>query len=114
MTETKPNMPVEELKFDNKDVEENKGIACLSYIGILCLIPLLTKKDSKFAQANAKQGLALFIVDVIVAILMGIPVIGWLLGLAVFVVSLIAVVKTLSGQFWKIPGVYDLSKKLNF
>ena len=40
---------------------DNKIIAALSYIGILCLIPLLAKKDSKFAQEHGKQGLIMLI-----------------------------------------------------
>ena len=39
---------------DPKDVEENKLIAAVGYLGILFLIPLLAKKDSPFAQFHAK------------------------------------------------------------
>ena len=34
---------------DDKVVEEGKIFALVGYIGILCLIPLLLKKDNKFA-----------------------------------------------------------------
>ena len=102
--------PEGKLKFDPKDVEENKAIACLSYLGILCLIPLLAKKDSKFAQANAKQGLVMLIAWILVAI----PFIGWLWGLLLLVVSIIALVNCLSGKYWKIPGANDLAQKFNF
>ncbi|MFA6027725.1 MAG: hypothetical protein WC752_02265 [Patescibacteria group bacterium] len=100
-----------EEKFDAKDVEENKAIACLSYIGILFLIPLLAKKESKFCQANAKQGMALFICEVILAI---IPYLGWLAELALIVVAIICIINTLQGKLWQIPGLYNLSKKWNF
>lgn len=103
--------PVEELRFDAKDVEENKVMACLSYLGILFLVPLLAKKDSKFAQTHAKQGMALFICEVILAI---IPYLGWLLELAVVVIAIIGLINALQGKFWKIPGLYDISKKFNF
>lgn len=96
--------------FDQKDVEENKVLACLSYVSILFLIPMLAKKDSKFCQENAKQGVVMFI-----AMLIGvIPVIGWLWAMLVLVVDLIAIINTLQGKFWKIPGAYELSKKFNF
>jgi uncharacterized membrane protein len=39
-------------------------MAVLSYIGILCLIPLLMKKTSKFAQEHAKQGFVLFLFEI--------------------------------------------------
>ena len=103
--------PAEELRFDAKDIEENKVMACLSYLGILFLIPLLAKKDSKFAQAHAKQGMALFILEVILAI---IPYLGWLLEFAVVIIAIIGLINALQGKFWKIPGLYDISKKFNF
>ena len=113
MAENKPVITADE-KFDPKDVEENKTIACLSYIGILCLIPLLAKKDSKFAVANAKQGLALLIVDVIVSAISWIPFVGWLLAIGVLIISIMGVVNCLQGKLWKIPYLYNLSRKWNF
>ena len=96
--------------FDAKDVEENKVLACLSYVGILFLIPMLAKKDSKFCQEHARQGVVMFI-----ATLLGvIPVIGWIWAVVVLVVDVIAIVNTLQGKYWKIPRAYDLSRKFNF
>lgn len=99
-----------EVKFDPKDVEENKVMACLSYVGILFLIPMLAKKDSKFCQEHARQGAVMFVALLISVI----PVIGWLLGVVVLVLDVIAVVNTLQGKYWKIPVAYDLSRKFNF
>lgn len=93
----------------DKDVEENKGIAALSYVWILFLVPLLGKKDSKFAKFHAKQGLILFIISFATII----PVLGWILFLVLVLVAIVGVVKALSGEWWKIPFVYDLSKKIN-
>ncbi len=91
------------------DIEKNKTVAVLSYIWILFLIPLLGKKHSKFCQFHAKQGLILFILS----FLSWFPLIGWLLGLAIIVVSIIGILKTLEGTWWKIPYIYELSKKIN-
>ena len=93
----------------NQDVENNKTVAALSYIWLLFLIPLILKKDSKFCQFHAKQGLILFILS----LLSWFPIIGWLVGLVIIVVSVIGIVKTLSGEEWKIPYLYDLSTKIN-
>ena len=38
--------------------------AILSYLWILCLIPVLMKKEDEFVKFHAKQGLMLFIVEV--------------------------------------------------
>jgi len=110
---------MEEIKdFDPKDVEENKMIASLSYIWILFVIPLFVKKESKFCVEHGKQGLALFIVDLVVGVISIIPIIGWIIGYIggaiLFVVSLIGFIYAIQGKFWKIPGVYDFSKNFKF
>ena len=93
----------------NLDVEANKTIAALSYLWILFLIPLLTKKNSKFCQFHAKQGLILFLLS----FFSWFPLVGWLMFLAIVVISVMGVVKALDGVWWKIPYLYDLSKKIN-
>jgi uncharacterized membrane protein len=100
--------------FDSKDVEENKLIAALGYVGILCLIPLLAKKDSKFAQEHGKQGLVMLIVWVIGSFVFWFPIIGWLMALAVLVINIIAFVKALMGEFWEVPVVGQYRSKFNF
>jgi uncharacterized membrane protein len=97
----------------NKDVEENKVMAALSYAWILCLVPLLGKKDSKYAQFHAKQGLVLFIIELAASLFLWFPFFGQLLMLALVVVSVIGIIKALNGEWWKIPYIYDWSKKIN-
>lgn len=98
-------------EFDANDVQENKVFAALSYLGILVLIPLLVKKDSKFAMEHAKQGLVLFIIEMILWVVNFIPVLGQILwvvvGIALCIVSLMGLIYALQGKFWKIPLVYD-------
>ncbi|MEA3313392.1 MAG: DUF4870 domain-containing protein [Caldisericota bacterium] len=98
-------------EFDVNDVQENKVFAALSYLGILVLIPLLVKKDSKFAMEHAKQGLVLFIIEMILWVINFIPVLGQILwivvGIILFIVSLMGLIYALQGKFWKIPFVYD-------
>lgn len=50
------------------DAEANKGMAVLSYLGILVLIPIFAAKDSKFARFHANQGLVLLLIEVIYGI----------------------------------------------
>jgi uncharacterized membrane protein len=47
----------------SRDAENNKGMAVIAYIGILCLIPLLTGdyKKSPFLKFHTNQGVVLFI-----------------------------------------------------
>lgn len=100
---------MEGKKPDPKDLEENKGITFLSYIGILCLIPLLSKKDSEFAQFHAKQGVVIFIGMIIAAV----PVIGWLIALFMLVLAVMGLINVSKGEMKKLPLVGDLAEKIN-
>lgn len=102
-------MTEKKYKTNDSDVEANKGLAVLSYVWILCLIPLLLKRDSKYAQFHAKQGLILFIAS----LASWFPFFGQILGLIILVISIIAILKVLEGGWWEIPYIYDLSKKIN-
>lgn len=99
-----------------QDIEDNKVIAAIAYLGILCLIPLLLKRDSAYAQFHGKQGLILVIGWVALHLIGVIPIFGWLLypiGLAVLVVlSLLGIIKSLSGEQWDMPYLGEYAKKL--
>lgn len=101
------------MTFDKKDIDDNKLIACLSYIGILCLVPLLAKKDSKFAHEHGKQGLVLMLAWVIGSFVFWFPLIGWALMLVMFVFNVMAFIKCLMGEFWEIPVLGALRNKFN-
>jgi len=107
-------MPEKKSKTKDKDIEDNKVMAALSYAWILCLVPLLGKRDSKFAQFHAKQGLILFIIELVAGLFMWFPIFGQILMLALVLVSVLGIIKTLNGEWWKIPLIYDWSKKINF
>ena len=100
-------------KEEKVDVENNKAVAALSYIFILFLVPLLARKDSKFAQFHAKQGLVLFALELLVFIFIWVPLLGQLAMLALLIISVLAIVKTLNGERWEIPYVGEWSKKIN-
>lgn len=88
-------------QFDPADIQNNKVMAVLAYIGILFLIPLLAAPDSKFARYHTNQGLVLFIAQAILVVALGIlgailaliPIVGAIviviLSLAISVVSLV-------------------------
>ncbi len=103
----------EENSGSNGDIQENKAIAILSYIGILCLVPLLAKKDSPFAQFHAKQGLVLFIVEIIGMFLMPLFGLGVLINLAALIFSVIGIINVAGGKMSKLPIVGDLAEKFN-
>lgn len=46
------------------DIQNNKGISVLSYLGILFLIPMLAAKHSPFARFHVNQGMVLLIFEI--------------------------------------------------
>lgn len=95
--------------------EQDKIHLVLSYLGILALIPMLTVKDSPFVQYHAKQGVVLNIGGFVVLTVLGmIPIVGLitcLLGPALLVVDVMAIMKALKGERWNLPVVSDLAAK---
>ncbi len=105
----------------SKDAEENKNMAALSYISMLCIVPLVLKKNSPFAQFHAKQGLVLFIAEVITWFLaplfIATIILAWVpivLYLVYIIASLYGIYSAWNGQQEKLPGVDWIIKKLNF
>ena len=87
-------------RFDKEDVEANKYIAALSYLGVLLLIPHFARKDSKFCRAHVRQGVAVLIWSLIVgvvtlgAVLALRALILWLFGLSVIIYDVAALAVT--------------------
>lgn len=99
-----------------KEIEEGKIFAVLGYIFILCLVPLLLKKDNKFALFHGKQGLILFIFEIATLIISAIPFLGWIIGVLALIIfpilSLIGIIRALMGEYWKMPIFGDLAEKI--
>ena len=48
-----------------KNADENGFLAALSYVSFLFIIPLFLKRRNTFVQSHAKQGLVIFIAEII-------------------------------------------------
>lgn len=107
--ETNPGM-------DEKEMQEGKVFAIISYMIILCIVTLALKKENKFALFHGKQGLVILICWVGGAILSMIPILGgliWLLTWVVLgIVSLMGIVQALMGRYWKIPVIGEIADKI--
>ena len=101
-------------EFDQNDINQNKIMAVLAYISWLVLIPLIFAKDSKFARFHVNQGLVLAISEIIVGLILnvldGIPLIGWifgilggLLGIVCLIFSIIGIINVVNGQAKELP-----------
>ena len=97
----------------------------LSYLGILCLIPLLAKKEDPDIQWHAKNGLALFIAELVwvairIALIFvripmlgcGMATIGCIVWIGFLALSVIGIVKAVNGQRFRIPVLTDMAEKM--
>jgi len=109
--------PVQIPGSNNKDIEENKILAAIGYLGILCLVPLLLKKDSPYAQFHGKQGLILLLAWVVFNVVMVVPIIGWLVGfvgnILCLVLMVVGIVNAISGEKKKLPLIGQYGDKIN-
>ncbi len=108
---------------EDKSIEEGKIFAFIGYWGLLFLVPLLAKKDNKFAVFHGKQGMVVFIAFIamlIVSTILGfIPIIGVIISflsilvyLALMVLAIIGMIKALTGAYWKMPILGDIAEKI--
>ncbi|MCK5080657.1 MAG: DUF4870 domain-containing protein [Candidatus Moranbacteria bacterium] len=111
---TAPKTGAGNVPSESKDIQENKILAMLSYLGILFLIPLLLKPNSKFVKFHVKQGIILTIGWVIGMVLYPFLGLGFLLHIAIIVFSIMGIINVSEGKTKKLPIISDLAEKLKF
>ena len=89
--------------YSEADINNNKLMGILCYLGILWLIPFLTAKESPFVKYHLNQGLLVLILGILVAVISWIPVIGWLCGVIVFALAIIGIVNVVNGKAQELP-----------
>jgi uncharacterized membrane protein len=99
---------------DNRTLEgersvRSKMLALLSYMGVLCLVPLVVNKTNEFVTFHARQGLVLWIWGVLAIFGLYVPVVGPLFfsvsALLIMAFSLAGLVSVLLTKAWKLPMV---------
>jgi uncharacterized membrane protein len=98
----------------------------LSYVWILFLVPLLTKKEDAEVQWHAKNGMGITIGEIGVWIVYYVimffapSVVGCaasalscVIGLGFLVLRIICIVKGVGGQRFTVPVLTDLGQKIN-
>lgn len=98
---------------DDADIQENKGVAALGYLGPMVLLPLLTKKDSPFVRFHAGQSINLIIFFIFCSICGAVPLVGGLISAFGTIFSLYGLIKgingALKGKTEKLPLIGDLN-----
>ena len=102
------------VKSTPKEVIEGKIFAVLAYLSILCIIPLVFKKDNDFVLNHGKQGLVIFLAEVaifIVHIVLG----PWVLKYGLFLLgifSFLGIIAALKGEYVCMPVISDIAQKI--
>lgn len=98
-------------QFNPQDIEQNKVMGILAYLGILVLIPIFAAKESPFARYHANQGLNLALLA------LGVWVISWILlriswalaiifnlvYILILVLAIIGIINVVNGRARELP-----------
>ena len=101
--------------YDIQDINANKLMGILAYLGLLVLVPIFCAKESRFSMFHAEQGITLCLFGIINGGFFGllaalIPVVGFvfgiiggLIGLVLFLLMIIGIVNVVNGQAKELP-----------
>ncbi|MFC1702870.1 hypothetical protein ACFLZO_00195 [Patescibacteria group bacterium] len=93
--------------------ELRRGLAAVSYLNVLFLLPLFFPVKDEFVDFHLRQGIALFAIGTIVSFVAWGSFFAWLgTGLAVGAVAIFASVQAAQGKRWKMPILGVVAKKI--
>ncbi|NQU83647.1 MAG: hypothetical protein HQ536_02960 [Parcubacteria group bacterium] len=95
------------------EIKSSRFIAAISYIWILCLVPLILKKDDRFAQFHGKQGLLLAVIWFFGGLVFWVPIFGWMIAMILAFTSIYGFFQALKGERWEIPVIGKYAKKID-
>ncbi|MBF0134151.1 MAG: hypothetical protein HQL75_16385 [Magnetococcales bacterium] len=93
-----------------------KITAAMSYLGILALVPLVLGKVHPYVGFHARQGVVIWIWEVLAVFSLVVPVIGkaffQVSSLLCFILSVAGLIAVFLGRAWRFPLVAQLADKL--
>ncbi|CAK0761234.1 Magnetosome protein MamF [Gammaproteobacteria bacterium] len=91
-------------------------MAIFSYLGVLCLVPLLFNQEDDFVAFHARQGLLLWMWGVLAIFALYLPGIGpYIFSGSTFLIlagSGFGILSVLLDKCWNLPGIHTLVAKL--
>ena len=98
------------------EIRAGKLFAAIGYFSFLCFVPLFLNRDNKFAQFHGRQALVLFIFELAASMLKVIPILGEVIVKVAWagfgILSLIAVVRVLMNEYWELPLISSVARKM--
>jgi uncharacterized membrane protein len=106
---------MDELKLNEEEIKEGAPFAALSYVFFLWILTFIFKKENRFAHFHAKQGIVIFIAEIVCSVLALLPLIGklfYVLGLLIFLIlSLYGIYYSLTGRLVRIPVISNIADR---
>lgn len=105
--------------YDREDINKNRAMAILAYIGPLVFIPMFAAKNSKFARFHVNQGFLLFLVWASLSVLSTffnliylprildvlIQLTIWLVSIPATIINVIGIVNAARGKAKELPVI---------
>lgn len=111
---TESSSPTPQVTVDNTTL-----MGILAYLGPLVIIPFLTAKDQPFVKFHIKQGLILFVIEILLYIIGGVimSIFFWqiinLLNLGIIILSIVGIVNVVQKKEVELPLVGQFAQKFN-
>ncbi|MBF0164564.1 MAG: hypothetical protein HQL97_17440 [Magnetococcales bacterium] len=92
---------------------KSRLLAALSYLGVLCLVPMLVESKESFVVFHARQGLVLWVWTVLSYFAMHLPGLGPYIfstsTVLVLFLSMFGLFSVVMNQRWRIPVIATLA-----
>jgi uncharacterized membrane protein len=112
--ELKPLQQKTDSATGSFSTQEGRMAAILSYIPFLCFIPLLNMKDNKEARFHARQGVLLFLIEMVAVIFLIDGISDFIFKgilLVAIALSAVGIYFAVQGKNYKLPVIGDLADK---
>lgn len=97
-----------------KITDGDRLLAALGYVWILFVFPFVLGHHKPFVYKHAKQGMALFILEIVLFAIGWFPILGWLVAIAgwlfVVVSAILGIAYALSGKEFEVPIIGKMIK----
>ena len=106
----------DELKLSKEEIRQGAVFAAISYVFLFWLVAFILKKDNEFTHYHARQGLVIFILEILCFFFLAVPFLGILfykIGEIILVIfSIYGAYSSLTGKLCRIPVVTNIASKL--
>lgn len=92
--------------------QTERTLSALGYIGFLCILPLVLKRDSAFCNYHGKQGLIFAIFQMILEMFTVFTGFYTFVLVVLYLILIYAALKAYRGEYVTLPMVSDIAKGL--